>query len=182
MSSSSYSGRRPHSSGNRSSRSSPNSSHRSHESSPAKKARLGPEAFKWGNTTFMVPRRLAQEATQNKKHQYLSQTTRALRDHESASWTGKSACFSMRFNYQTTHRRAQLKLADLKGQTHTNCYQFLYINCARENFENIAIPNNGLIPNFQSGCAFIACRVTISPIQAWAGSNNPPDPIESRVL
>jgi hypothetical protein len=128
MSSGSYSGRRPHS-GNRGTQASPNRPHRAHEtSSPAKKARLGPEAFKWGDTTFMVPRKLAQAATQNEKHQYLSQTTRALRDHELASWTDKAACFSMRFNYQTTHRRAGLKLANLKGQTHTNCFQFLYIN------------------------------------------------------
>jgi hypothetical protein len=127
----------------------------------------------------MVPRRLTQAATQNEKHQYLSKTTRALQDHESAAWTDKTACFSMRFNYQTTHRLTKLKLAVLKGRTHTNGFQFLYINCARENFENIAIPQAGVLTT--STCAFIACRVTMSPIQAWVGLKNPQDPIESRV-
>jgi hypothetical protein len=147
-----------------------------------KKARNhGPESVKWGDSTFMVPQKISMESTQNEKHQFLEQTARALRDHESASWTDKAACFSQRFNYQTTHRRALLKLKDLHGQPETNCFNFLFIECAREDFGFIAIPNGGLTPNFQSTCAFIACRVTINPIQAWAGLNSPPDPIERRV-
>jgi hypothetical protein len=107
--------------------------------------------------------------------------SQALRDHESSSWTDKSHAFTLRFNYQTTHRRAQLKLTDLKGQVHTNCYNFLYIGCAREDFATVAIPAGGLTAPFQNSCAFIACRVTVNPLQAWAGLNNPPDPIKRRV-
>jgi hypothetical protein len=121
------------------------------------------------------------EATQNEKHQYLKQTARALRDHESASWTDKAACFSLRLDYQTTHCRALLKLEDLRGHPETNCFNFLFIECAREDFASIAIPPTGLRAPFQNNCAFIACRVTINPIQAWAGLNSPPDPIEQRL-
>jgi hypothetical protein len=146
-----------------------------HEGSPHKKKKLGPKPFKWGDTTFMVPRRLEPTASQNEKHLYLTQTSRALRDQESSSWTDKAHAFTLRFNYQTTHRQAQLKFIDLKGQVHTNCYNFLYIGCAREDFITIAIPAvGGLTANFQNSCAFIACRVTVNPLQAWAGLNNPP--------
>jgi hypothetical protein len=141
----------------------------------------GPEPFKWGDSTFTVPQRISMEATQNEKHQYLKQTARALRDHESASWTDKAACFSLRLDYQTTHCRALLKLEDLRGHPETNCFNFLFIECAREDFASIAIPPTGLRAPFQNNCAFIACRVTINPIQAWAGLNSPPDPIERRV-
>jgi hypothetical protein len=129
----------------------------------------GPEPFKWGDSTFMVPQNISMESTQNEKHQYLQQTAKALRDHESASWTDKAACFSLRFNYQMTHRRALLKLKDLCGHPETNCFNFLFIEFAREDFVPIAIPPTGLTAPFHNNCAFIACRVTINLIQAWAG-------------
>jgi hypothetical protein len=97
----------------------------------------------------MVPQKISMEATQNKKHQYLEQTARALRDHELASWTDKAVCFSLRFTYQTTHRRALLKLEDLRGHPETNCFNFLFIECAREDFISIAIPPTGLTAPFQ---------------------------------
>lgn len=145
----------------------------------AKKPRnQGPQPFKWGDSTFMVPQKLGPNTTQNEKNQFLEQTARTLRDHKSASWTGKAACLTLQFNYQTTHRRAVLKVENLvRGHPETNCFNPLFIECAGENFAAIAIPAGGIIAPFQKNCAFIACRITmINPIQAWAGLNSPPDP------
>jgi hypothetical protein len=122
------------------------------EANPAtKKARKqGPETVKWGDSTFMVPHAIGLDAAQNDKHQFLEQTARVLREHPSASWIDKAACFTFRFDYPTTHGRAVMKLADLKGQTETNCFHFLFIECAREDFEAVPIPAAGLTPNFQN--------------------------------
>jgi hypothetical protein len=65
------------------------------------------------------------------------------------------------------------KLGDLPGHPETNCFNFLFIECAREDFISIAIPPSGLTAPFQNKCAFIACRVTINPIHSMQSYDQP---------